>query len=116
MDQWANGGQTRRGLRRGGCESRRTGYGEPRPAMKPVSGAGGTRRNCAAGTGAGRPRLRGWAGSGATRTVTVLRVGEVESGGADRLRGLTTSLPEKAKPVGLKPQMQRLSQPGLWVT
>ncbi|KAK7806385.1 hypothetical protein U0070_024732 [Myodes glareolus] len=35
MDQWVNGGQTRRGLRRGGCEIRRTGYGEPRPAMKP---------------------------------------------------------------------------------
>lgn len=84
--------------------------------MKPVSGASGTRRNRAAGTGDGRPRLRGWAGGGATRTITVLRVGEVQSGGADRLRGLTTSLSEKAKPVGLKPRMQSLSQPGLWVT
>lgn len=89
-------------LRGGG----RTGYGVRRPGMKPVSGAGGTRRSRAAGTGAGRPRLRGWASSGATLTVTALHAGEVESGGAgalrlaDGLRGLTTSLPDRAKPVG----------------
>lgn len=46
--------------------------------MKPVSGAGGTRRILAAEADAGGPRLRCWAASGLTRLVTSLSVGEAE--------------------------------------